>query len=57
LSTEGFSPLSKKISGFNINWSFLPELDSKKIDVIKELNPEIIRFPGGSISQYWNWED
>jgi len=40
----------------NINWSFLPELDDKKINLIKSLHPWIIRYPGGTVSQYWDWE-
>jgi len=35
----------KNIFGFNINWNLLPELNDEKIDVIKSLKTDIIRFP------------
>ena len=46
----------KNIFGFNINWNLLPELNDEKIDVIKSLKTDIIRFPWWSTSQYWDWE-
>ncbi len=45
----------KKLYWYNINWSFLPELDEQKIEVIKKLKTDIIRYPGWTVSQYWDW--
>ncbi len=47
---------NEKIYWYNINWSFLPKLDNTKIEIIKELKTDIIRYPGGTVSQYWDWE-
>lgn len=44
-------------TGYNINWSFLPELNSSIINAAASLNPDIIRYPGGSVSKTWNWEE
>ena len=44
------------LTGYNINWSFLPALNSDIVDVAASLNPKIIRYPGGSISKSWDWE-
>ena len=45
------------LTGFNINWSFLPPLNQDIINVTASLKPQIIRYPGGTISKKWNWQD
>ena len=47
----------KKYTGININWSFLPELNQNILDATKALKPKMIRYPGGTVSQTWSWED
>lgn len=42
--------------GFNQNWSFLPQLTPILLNNIKQLKPEIIRYPGGTITHSWDWE-
>ncbi|MCK4441924.1 MAG: hypothetical protein KAU90_07940, partial [Sulfurovaceae bacterium] len=49
--------ITKKLRGANINWSFLPEISQGLLDATNSLNPEIIRYPGGTISKTWNWKD
>jgi len=44
------------LTGFNINWSFLPKLNKDIIKNIVLLKPQIIRYPGGTVSKTWNWE-
>lgn len=47
----------EKLTGMNINWSFLPPLTQDIVDATASLNPKMIRYPGGSVSKTWNWED
>jgi len=44
------------LTGFNINWRFLPKLDETLEFHLTELEPKIIRFPGGTIANSWDWE-
>ncbi len=44
------------LKGFNVNWSFLPPINSKMIDAIISLKPQILRYPGGTISKTWDWK-
>ncbi|MCO6497997.1 MAG: hypothetical protein J5I50_10070 [Chitinophagaceae bacterium] len=47
---------NKVLIGFNQNWRFLPSLDNKVLlENIKELQAQIIRYPGGTITHGWNW--
>ena len=47
----------ERLIGFNQNWRFLPPLNSQSlISNIKELKPQIIRYPGGTITHGWNWK-
>ena len=50
------SSLKSRLTGFNINWSFLPSLNNQFIKTVTLLKPKIIRYPGGTISNFWNWE-
>lgn len=44
------------IIGFNQNWSYLPPLNSPElVNNIKKLDPQMIRFPGGTIAHSWDW--
>ena len=45
-----------ELIGFNINWSFLPDLNEDIVGATVSLNPDIIRYPGGSVSKTWDWE-
>jgi len=45
-----------KLTGVNINWSFLPKLDQGILDATASLHPKMIRYPGGTISKIWDWE-
>ncbi|MDZ7897728.1 MAG: glycosyl hydrolase [Arcicella sp.] len=41
--------------GFNQNWTFLPVLNNTMLKNIKSLKPEMIRYPGGTITHSWDW--
>ncbi len=43
------------LRGYNINWSFLPVLDKNFLGKATELKPQIIRYPGGTVSKTWDW--
>lgn len=45
------------ILGLNQNWSYFPELTNKEmISNIKLLNPQVFRYPGGTVTHSWDWE-
>lgn len=46
-----------KFTGPNINWGSLPELDENILDAVASLNLNMIRYPGGSVSKAWSWEE
>jgi hypothetical protein len=54
-----FTPASAKsnvITGFNQNWSMLPSLDTPGlIDRMRELKPQMLRYPGGTVTHSWDW--
>jgi len=54
--TANYTKYKVPLTGFNINWSFLPVLNDKFINVTKSLKPKIIRYPGGTISNSWDWQ-
>ncbi|MGM9478727.1 glycosyl hydrolase [Pedobacter sp. GSP4] len=44
------------ISGLNQNWTQFPALnDALMIKNINKLSPEMMRFPGGTLSHRWEW--
>lgn len=47
---------SGPITGFNQNWSMLPALDTPgMIDNIRRLKPQMLRYPGGTVTHSWDW--
>ena len=44
------------LTGFNVNWSFLPQLNKQMIERTIDLKPKVIRYPGGTVSKTWDWE-
>lgn len=45
-----------KIIGFNLNWRYFPHVDNPvMINNIKKLAPDMIRYPGGTITHDWDW--
>lgn len=47
---------SNLLTGFNQNWRYLPSLDNTTfINNIKELAPQTIRYPGGTVTHGWHW--
>ncbi len=43
--------------GFNQNFSMMPDLTPKMIENIALLKPEILRYPGGTVTHSWNWKE
>lgn len=47
----------KPITGFNVKWRALPEVQDKElIKNIKKLKPQLLRYPGGTVTHKWNWK-
>lgn len=46
---------SAPLCGFNQNWSMLPPLTPALLGNIKALAPQILRYPGGTITHDWDW--
>ena len=53
--TVNSTSATRPIIGFNQNWSFLPVINSSILTNIKKLKPEIVRYPGGTITHSWDW--
>lgn len=46
---------AKIFIGFNQNWSFLPAMNEKMLSNISMLKPQMIRYPGGTVTYSWDW--
>ncbi len=46
----------KAIRGFNQKWIVLPQFSEALFQNIKSLKPEIIRYPGGTVTHKFNWK-
>lgn len=45
------------ITGFNENWTNMPDFsDTMIFHNINKLKPQMIRYPGGTITHKWNWQ-
>lgn len=53
---ESLSPITEGLAGFNSAFSFTIGLDKNKetMDLSKELAPRILRFPGGTLANYFH---
>lgn len=49
------APVAKPLIGFNQNWSFLPAFYPGMLSNINLLKPQILRYPGGTITYEWDW--
>lgn len=47
---------TKPIVGFNQNWSFMPAFSEVMLKNIAQLKPQMVRYPGGTITHSWDWE-
>jgi alpha-L-arabinofuranosidase len=45
------------LTGFNQNFSMMPNLDNALIKNIQILDPQILRYPGGTVTHSWNWRE
>ena len=49
------TPSSKPLIGFNQNWSFIPAFYPAMFSNINLLKPQMLRYPGGTITYEWDW--
>jgi hypothetical protein len=50
--------ISAPYFGFNNNSAHGPNWnDEKFVEVLKNLQPQFLRFPGGTVSGFWNWKE
>lgn len=45
------------ITGFNQNFSMMPNLTPEMVNNISLLKPEMLRYPGGTVTHSWNWKE
>lgn len=43
------------LPGFNANWLEFPVDDQRLLDTLRTFEPDLIRYPGGGVSDYWDW--
>jgi hypothetical protein len=48
---------TKLLRGFNQNFSMMPNLTSTMCGNIKRLQPQMLRYPGGTVTHSWNWKE
>ncbi|HRN72156.1 MAG TPA: glycosyl hydrolase [Ginsengibacter sp.] len=54
---EATSSLPLPIRGFNQNWSFLPDITTDLKQNLLALKPDMIRYPGGTVTHKWDWRE
>jgi hypothetical protein len=47
----------KVLKGFNQNFSMMPNMNEAMYKNIQQLKPQILRYPGGTVTHSWNWEE
>jgi hypothetical protein len=43
------------LTGFNANWLAFPVDDQRLLDTLRPFDLDLIRYPGGGVSDYWDW--
>lgn len=46
---------SEPLIGFNMRWRDTPELSEELYSKVSQLNPDLLRYPGGTLAHKWNW--
>jgi YHS domain-containing protein len=49
------TPHAVPLTGFNANWLELPVEDERFLDTLRTFEPDLVRYPGGGVSDYWSW--
>ncbi len=44
-------------TGFNQNFSMMPNMTEELYKNIKKLKPQILRYPGGTVTHSWDWKN
>jgi hypothetical protein len=47
---------TKSITGFNQNFSMMPNMNEAIYKNIQQLKPKMLRYPGGTVTHSWNWK-
>lgn len=57
--TTDADPIQTKLvkTGFNQNFSMLPQMNEELYLNIQKLKPQILRYPGGTVSHNWDWKN
>jgi hypothetical protein len=55
-ATSTASTTKLPLRGYNQNWSFLPALSSTLVEHAKSLRPQVLRYPGGTVTHSWDWK-
>jgi hypothetical protein len=45
------------IKGFNQNFSMMPDMSETMYKNIQQLKPQMLRYPGGTVTHNWNWKE
>lgn len=48
---------SEVLIGFNQNFSMMPNLNAQMCERIQQLKPQMLRYPGGTVTHGWNWRE
>ncbi|MEM7591697.1 MAG: hypothetical protein AAF383_09305 [Cyanobacteria bacterium P01_A01_bin.83] len=54
--TETSRPLNAKLACFNVNSVTIPSWRDRDLgNIVQQLNAKILRLPGGTVANYWDW--
>lgn len=60
ISATAQQPSGGALTGFNSKWCFIPSPDSPHYETfiqhVKDLCPQVLRYPGGTITHRWDWQ-
>jgi hypothetical protein len=48
---------TKVLKGFNQNFSMMPNMNTSMYANIRQLKPQLLRYPGGTVTHSWNWQE
>jgi len=43
------------LTGFNVKWNYVPALTQLMPQIMRDLSPKLLRYPGGTITHSWDW--
>jgi hypothetical protein len=54
---SGIESPKKVITGYNQNFSMMPNMTGAMYKNIQQLKPQMLRYPGGTVTHSWNWQE